>query len=398
MKKYLLLLLPFVLLLAACTAQETPQTSSSPESSLPESSSPTEQSAVETPSEEELSAESSLPAEEDPPEEVPPLTMTQVSTVTDNFAAVADFRDFLAGGEKYALIPGLKEGIVPQGMGRHPVTGYVYISAYFTTENTPSVILVLDEKGSFVAEYHMYKEDGNPYTGHMGGVCVTEEYLYFSGPGVGDYYGIGEIALADLPKKGAHDVTFTSVVPLPIHASYLFYDQGNLWAGTFYLSGSYDMGKYFNQKVKTSAGASYGGFTAMFPVDENGRLTVPEGSPYAVPTLTLATVDKVQGFTCRDGKVTLSISYGRNNNSTLDFYSIDPANATANYTADGKTYPMIVLDDTNRVKKVTAMGMTEGITLDEKGNVLILFESGAQKYYNSKNPTDCVWRFPFPEE
>lgn len=398
MKKYLLLLLTFVLLLAACTAQETPQTSSSPESSLPESSSPAEQSAVETSSEEELSAESSLPTEEDPPEEVPPLTMTQVSTVKDNFLNVTLFQDFLARGEKYALIPGLKEGIVPQGMGRHPVTGYVYISAYFTTENTPSVILVLDAQGSFVAEYHMYKEDGTPYTGHMGGVCVTEEYLYFSGPGVGDYYGIGELALADLPKKGAHDVTFTSVVPLPIHASYLFYDQGNLWAGTFYLSGSYDMGKYFNRKVKNSAGASYGGFAAMFPVDENGRLTVPEGSSYAVPTLTLATVDKVQGFTCRDGKVTLSISYGRNNNSTLDFYSIDPANATATYTADGKTYPMIVLDDTNRVKKVTAMGMTEGITLDEKGNVLILFESGAQKYYNSKNPTDCVWRFPFPEE
>lgn len=396
MKKYLLLLLTLVLLLAACTAQETPQTSAP--ASTPESSSSPVESVTETPSEEELSAESSLPTEEDPPEEVPPLTLTQVPTVQDNFATVADFRDFLAKAEKYALIPGLKEGIVPQGMGRHPVTGYVYISAYFTTSDTPSVILVLDEKGSFVAEYHMYKENGKPYTGHMGGVCVTEEYLYFSGPGVGDYYGIGEIALADLPKKGAHDVTFTSVVPLPIHASYLFYDQGNLWAGTFYLSGSYDMGEYFNQKVKNSAGASYGGFAAMFPVDGNGRLTVPEGSAYAVPTLTLATVDKVQGFTCRDGKVTLSISYGRGNNSTLDFYSIDPEKATATYTADGKTYPMIVLDDTNRVKKVTAMGMTEGITLDEKGNVLILFESGAQKYYNSKNPTDCVWRFPFPEE
>ena len=145
MKKYLLLLLTFVLLLAACTAQETPQTSSSPESSLPESSSPAEQSAVEPSSEEELSAESSLPTEEDPPEEVPPLTMTQVSTVKDNFLNVTLFQDFLARGEKYALIPGLKEGIVPQGMGRHPVTGYVYISAYFTTENTREVNKVLSD-------------------------------------------------------------------------------------------------------------------------------------------------------------------------------------------------------------------------------------------------------------
>ena len=397
MKKYLLLLLVFVLLLAACSTQEAPQTSSAPESSLSESSSPAEKSNAETSSEEEPSADSSLPAEESLPEEVPPLTMTQVSTVTDNFLNVADFSAFLAKGEKYALIPGLKEGIVPQGMARHPVTGHVYISAYFTTENTPSVILVLDKEGNFVAEYHMYKEDGNPYTGHMGGICVTEEYLYFSGPSVGDYYGIGELALADLPAAGAHDITFTSVVALPIHASYLFYDEGQLWAGTFYLSGSYDLGKYFNQKVKNSTGSYYGGFAAAFSVGEDSRLTVPEGSPYAIPELVLATVDKVQGFAYRDGKVALSISYGRNNNSTLDFYTIDPKTASETYTADGKTYPMIVLDNTNRDTKVTAMGMTEGITLADNGDLLILFESGAQKYSNAKNPTDCVWRFPFPK-
>jgi hypothetical protein len=135
----------------------------------------------------------------------------------------------------------------------------------------------------------------------------------------------------------------------------------------------------------------------MFSVDENGRLTVPEGSPYAIPELVLATVDKVQGFAYRDGKVALSISYGRNNNSTLDFYTIDPKTASATYTADGKTYPMIVLDNTNRDTKVTAMGMTEGITLADNGDLLILFESGAQKYYNSKNPTDSIWQFPFPK-
>jgi hypothetical protein len=108
-------------------------------------------------------------------------------------------------------------------------------------------------------------------------------------------------------------------------------------------------------------------------------------------------VDKVQGFAYRDGKVALSISYGRNNNSTLDFYTIDPKTASATYTADGKTYPMIVLDNTNRDTKVTAMGMTEGITLADNGDLLILFESGAQKYSNAKNPTDSIWQFPFPK-
>ena len=58
---------------------------------------------------------------------------------------------------------------------------------------------------------------------------------------------------------------------------------------------------------------------------------------------------------------------------------------------------MIVLDNKNRNTTVTAMGMTEGITLADNGDLLILFESGAQKYSNAKNPTDSIWQFPFPK-
>ena len=420
-KLCLLGLLLAVLLIASCTAS-APDAASSAASVFAESSvaaSATEESDLsseESLQEDSVSVESELeestpqesqpeesqPEESQPEEsqpEVPALTMTQTSTVKENFLSVAAFKEFLDNSEKYAVIPGLKEGIVPQGMARNPKTGYVYISAYFTTSNTASVILVLDETGTFVAEYHMYKSDGTPFTGHMGGICATEEYLYFSGPSTADgYYSVGELAFADLPTAGSYDVTFTSTVALPISTSYLFYDNGAIWVGNFYLEGSYDLGKFFNVKTATSDGKSYGGYAAMFLVDEETkRLTVPEGEKYAIPVLTLACPDKVQGFAYRDGKIALSISYGRNNNSYLDFFAIDPDAATKTFTADGKTYPMIVLDSRNRVKTITAMGMTEGLTLAENGDVLILFESGAQKYSNAKNPTDYIWSLPFPQ-
>ena len=377
-------------------SEESAPEESQPEESAPEDSQP-EESQPEESQPEESTPEESEPEESQP--EVPALTMTQTSTVKENFLSVAAFKEFLDNSEKYAVIPGLKEGIVPQGMARNPKTGYVYISAYFTTSNTASVILVLDEEGTFVAEYHMYKSDGTPFTGHMGGICATEEYLYFSGPSTADgYYSVGELAFADLPTAGSHAVTFTSTVALPISTSYLFYDNGAIWVGNFYLEGSYDLGKFFNVKTATSDGKSYGGYAAMFLVDEETkRLTVPEGEKYAIPVLTLACPDKVQGFAYRDGKIALSISYGRNNNSYLDFFAIDPDAATKTFTADGKTYPMIVLDSRNRVKTITAMGMTEGLTLAENGDVLILFESGAQKYSNAKNPTDYIWSLPFPQ-
>jgi len=379
---YYFLFLLCLCLLASCAAETVPpsvsyEQASSPHASETASSEPVESSAVEEP-------------------EPPALTMTQVSTVNDNFLNESAFADFLRDSEKYAFIPGLREGIVPQGIACNPQTGYVYISAYFTTEDTPSVILVLDETGTFVAEYHMYRENGEPYTGHMGGICATESHLYFSGPNAeGGYYGIGELAFADLPAKGAHDITIKSVVGLPIHASYLFYDGGKLWAGTFYLKGSYDTGKYFDALLPNGDGGVYGGYAAMFAVDEGGRLVPAEGELYAVPELILSTPDKVQGFAYRDGKIALSISYGRNNNSKLDFFEIDPEDAESTVTADGKTYPLITLNSKNRTKAVTAMGMTEGLALSTHGDLLILFESGAQKYSNAKNPTDSIWRMQF---
>ena len=405
-KLCLLGLILAVLLIASCTASDPGEASSvasvSSEGSIAaslseESDRPSENSPQEGSATEESAPEESTPEETQP--EVPALTMTQVPTVTENFLNVDAFKEFLDSGEKYALIPGLKQGIVPQGLARNPKTGYVYISAYFTISGKPSVILVLDETGAFVAEYHMYKSDGTPFTGHMGGICATEEYLYFSGPSTSDgYYSVGELAFSDLPTTGCHDVTFTSTVALPISTSYLFYDNGAVWAGNFYLEGSYDLGKFFNVKTATSDGKSYGGYAAMFLVDgETKRLTIPEGENYAVPVLTLACPDKVQGFAYRDGMVALSISYGRNNNSYLDFFAINLDEASSSFTADGKTYPMIVLDGKNRTKTVTAMGMTEGLTLAENGDVLILFESGAQKYSNAKNPTDSIWSLPFPQ-
>jgi len=39
--------------------------------------------------------------------------------------------------------------------------------------------------------------------------------------------------------------------------------------------------------------------------------------------------------------------------------------------------------------------MTEGLALSTHGDLLILFESGAQKYSNAKNPTDSIWRMQF---
>ena len=372
---------------------------SQPESSVPESSVP-ESSAPESSEPESSSPESSEPESSEPessaPEAVKPVTLTQTSVVTnENFTTLPAFSEFLATAEKSVLIPGLTEPIVPQGLARNPETGYIYVTAYYSDSSKASVILVMNPSGTFVAEYFVYNADGSNYTGHMGGIAVTEKYLYFSGPSVNGNYTVAEFALSDLPLSGSHNITINKTVALAICASYLFYDDGMLWAGNFYLEGSYDLGRLFNFKTANADGTQYGGYAAAFEVDES-RLVVDSEAGYAVPSHVLATPDKVQGFAYKNGKVALSISYGRNNNSTLGFYNIDLNNHKKTIAVDGLTYGLTILDSTNRVKNVTTMCMTEGVTLSKDGKLLILYESAAKKYYNSKNPTDYIWEYAFP--
>ncbi|MBO5869473.1 MAG: dockerin type I repeat-containing protein [Clostridia bacterium] len=331
---------------------------------------------------------------------IAPTELTQVAAhETENFLSDSTFSMFLNNAVRFAVIPGLEQDIVPQGLARNPETGYVYISAYYNSGDKPSVIIVLDPNGKFVAEYFVYRSNGNAYTGHMGGICVTEEYLYFTGPTDSQgNYTVAEFELAHLPLTGSHKITIHNTVAMPIHSSFLFYDSGILWSGTFYIHGnsSYGLGKLFNTNTTSNDGKTYGGYAAAFVLDgEEKRLAVDATKGYAVPDTVLSIPDKVQGFAYKDGKVALSISYGRNNNSTLEFYNIDLAKANKSITVDNSVYPMIILDSLNRKKTVTTMCMTEGLTLAEDGNILVLYESGAQKYYNSKNPTDYIWDFVF---
>ena len=66
---------------------------------------------------------------------------------------------------------------MPQGLSHDPSNGYTYVSAYHYTGAEPSIIAVLDECGILIAEYLLYKADGSAYTGHVGGIAVSESAL-----------------------------------------------------------------------------------------------------------------------------------------------------------------------------------------------------------------------------
>lgn len=144
-------------------------------------------------------------------------------------------------------IPGLKEGMVPQGLTYYPEKHWYLISAYHKSdlpaeEKNNSVIYALNESGEFVAQFNIHTAYGKDSRIHAGGIAVSKHNLYLT------YYDsqIAYIPLSELnvPDYTVKDVCIRSSVDLKdlmggTGTAYLNYSENYsaeniLWTGNFY--------------------------------------------------------------------------------------------------------------------------------------------------------------------
>lgn len=325
------------------------------------------------------------------------FTMTQKVTVAkEDYLSESKYSEFLSASKKKYLTPGLMQNTVPQGLARSPSDGRIYVSSYSGKSNTPSVVLAMNEEGLLVAEYLIKNSDGSPFTGHVGGIAVTEQYMYIAvGSDGNGAYCLAEFKLSELQRYGSSEIKIENTVSVPSGTGFLSYADGILWTGNFYLKGTYDLGSIFNFPTSVD-GKPYGGYAAAYRVDEkSGKLSEDAKLGYAKPYYVLAIPDKVQGFAYSGGKIALSISYGRKNDSYISIYKFLFENTGKTIKADGVEYKFATLGSANHVKTYTVMPMTEGLAVTKGGNLLVLFESAAIKYSDSRCPTDYIWETEF---
>jgi|GEM_PF-2449110 len=304
------------------------------------------------------------------------------------FAAMAQPMDG-TNGNPDLCVPGLNLGdnMVPQGVAYYEAKNWLLVSAYYNSGNTnttrPSVIFALDmATGKMVGEYHIYKsekdENGNekPYTGHVGGIAVSDYNLYIA-------YGkkIAYVPLSDLENnwklviKGS--VGFSDYLD-QANVSYLSINDGVLVFGNFYYA--------YNSKYKIPAKDAK---SVILMQRLKGNSSADEWNSVCNPAVTAVvkvpdSVDRIQGVVYRDNKFFISTSVGRDNSST--FYIAD---------LDGSTL--------NNIYKFQAPPMMEGLTF-AGDYIYIVFESAAAFYREgldgegkSVNPTDVVWRLDYNE-
>ena len=323
----------------------------------------------------------------------PSMQFAQERVVSsETYQTETKYETFLNASSRGAVVAGLNNNLVPQGLAQSHKTDLLYMSAY-ASDGGNSAVLVYDAAGRFCAEYILYNADGSPCKKHLGGLAVTDTTLFVSYD-ADDAYRVAAIPLGSLVTKGTQKVVVNTFYEVPVATSFLSYYDGWLWMGNFYLpSSGYDLMRILNFTTE-----DYGCYIAGYDLRSlgNDRLVPASGQSYPTPDVLMAAPQKVQGmaFDTETNTVILSHSWGRKNDSSLAFYTVDlSGKADTTITLNNTAVKCFVLH--SPADTVKAIPMAEGITLDGNGAVRILFESGANKYSDGLHRTDYIWSYVY---
>lgn len=319
--------------------------------------------------------------------------ITQTSVVTESeILQHEDFGKFFNNFQSSFIVPGLLEGIIPQGMCYDEYTGYFLITGYYEDGKFPSMIMCVDaETGSFIGAYPLKTTDGQPYYGHAGGIASSRNTIYVTSSG--ECYTI-PLTVLDNAENGT-TLQFTSRFKLNTLGSFACIHNDVLWTGDF-IQSSDDEREKAEDVITLSNGETFYAFCEGY-ILEDGLPAVDKVNNQAngyIPDYMLAIPEQVQGmaFTKTD-KIIFSTSYGRKNNSLLYIYEdvlITEKSATKNI--DGKNVDLYACSNNLLETEMIAPPMAEGMAEHPDG-IYIVFESGAAKYRNGngKYPVDTAF-------
>jgi len=306
----------------------------------------------------------------------------------------AEYRDLMQPGP---IIPGLFQAAVPQGLAYIPEAHLLLISNYMF-DNRPAAITCVSLGGDTVngrleKTIWIHNGDGSPHMGHMGGIAVSEEWVWIaSGP---DFYR--------LPWSGILEAGDGSKLLLSgPYTTEVACSAATVSGGVLYISefrsrdGSYRTPK--SHYFKTSDGKINHALAAGFILADQSDGIPPSRlqTGIAYPDYFISIPDEVQGIAFLDDRIVLSQSYGRRNDSRLSVYTSPLGGDPDGFFTlkNRQDVPVWILDDANKIREITAPPMSEGICLVE-GQVAVLFESGSDKYRDTaRSPQSRIHFLP----
>lgn len=280
------------------------------------------------------------------------------------------------------VIPGLTEGMIPQGLAYWPEQGWLITSNYIEG-GKPSTLMIIDVRTQkLIKRLNLYQESGAAYTGHAGGIAVSRSYLWVASGGSLHYVPLQAVRAAPHDGKLSFAGRFSTVT----RASFASYADGVLWVGDFYHPPDYPTAP--SQRLTNRDGATYSAWIAGYTLESVTDLPASarwSTAPAVPPDVILSVTDRIQGMAITESQIILSQSYGRTKDSALLKYAKPDLASPPHQTVSigGQTVPVWFLDSASRAPNLgvlTLPPMSEGIAVDEQGQLYVLFESAATKY------------------
>ena len=308
------------------------------------------------------------------------------------------YEEFNSISEKAFVIPGLNEHATPQGLTYRKDKNMFYLSAYFYGQVTTSVIFGVDaQTGEKVSEYYLYKADGTPYCGHMGGIAVSEKDLYIAD---GEYvHRISLSQLDSVDKKG--NLSLEETINLASGSStrptnaFVYCADGYLWTGNYHNS---SVDKYnkkpFSEKYHTTIRAykldesEASGLSSEYKT-KNADKYEYDYSPAFIYTMN---EEAIQGVSVTEDSLFISCSHIEDKYGHLYLYDRPEADESEEKLIydDDKEVSVIHLE----LKKTldTIPGNEEIVLVDNY--IYSSFESGDMRFrFTCKGPsTDSIWK------
>lgn len=320
------------------------------------------------------------------------ITQTDVVTETD-IGEIEAYKEFLKEFKADFTIPGLFEGIIPQGICYIDKLNSFAVSGYYEDSAFPSMIMLIDgETGKFTKALPLQNIDGEDYFGHAGGLASSEDYVYITGENTCYIYSVDTIK----NLKNGEALKFESNFKLNTYGSFVCFNDGILWTGDFVESS--DKARENARRITTLAsGETFYAYCEGYVLKDglpDVKKINSETTGY-IPDYLLAIPEQVQGMAfTRSGKMIFSTSYGRKNDSLIYVYEdVLLSERVGIYTIDETEIDLLACSNDLQKETIIAPPMAEGIVQLENQQ-FIIFESGAEKYRNhrGKHPTDTAFK------
>ena len=319
------------------------------------------------------------------------IALTQESVVSPPSGSFPEYSQWFSVDTAGPLIPGLKQNMIPQGLAYAAAQNWLIITHYREDGGSSMLSILNASTGALVKSVTVYNADQTAYVGHAGGVAVSASNVWISSEGY--LHRIPLPSLVNAPNRSR--IYIADRFPTGTRSSYTFYASGKLWSGEFHASG-YETDASHQSTARDGTtqyawivGFNLDGATDLLPAGKYVNDTTP-----VTPDAILSVPDKVQGATrLASGRFVLSESYGRTNDSTIQFYENVLAQVAHAYrTVNGTQVPFWFLDGVSRDSQLTALPLSENV-VELGGYLYVLFESAATPYVTGgKYPTDKIWK------